>query len=146
MQLLKGVYLAGPMAGFSAAEMSEWRDVAREQLEGAGVPVLDPTRRIPFHEQCLDDAGLPVNIAKRIFKQDLRDIARCEVLLTDMRNHEKAKAQGTAAEVMFSHMKNKTIILFKNPQDQLNPFMTAMATEVHDSLQDAIEAAIDYSL
>jgi hypothetical protein len=36
--------------------------------------------------------------------------------------------------------------MFKNPDDKLNPFMTAMATEVHDSLQSAIDAAIDYSL
>ena len=146
MKLLRGVYLAGPMAGFSAEEMKGWRDVATEQLEAAEVPVLDPTRRISFHEQSLNDRGLSTNIAKRIFRQDLRDIARCEVLLTDMRDHPKAKAQGTAAEVMFSHMKHKIIIMFKNPEDQLNPFMTAMATEVHNSLQDAIDAAIDYSL
>ena len=63
-----------------------------------------------------------------------------------MRDHPNAKAQGTAAEVMFSHMKHKIIIMFKNPGDMLNPFMTAMANEVHDSLEDAIDAAIDYSL
>jgi nucleoside 2-deoxyribosyltransferase len=146
MKLLKGVYLAGPMSGFSATEMKGWRDIAHEQIAAADVPVLDPTRRISFHEQCLDDKGLSDNIANRIFRQDLRDIARCEVLLTDMRDHPNAKAQGTAAEVMFSHMKNKIIIMFKNPDDKLNPFMTAMATEVHDSLQSAIDAAIDYSL
>ena len=146
MKLLKGVYLAGPMAGFSGEEMKAWRNIATEQLEAADVSVLDPTRRISFHEQSLDDTGLHSNIAQRIFRQDLRDIARCEVLLTDMRNHPNAKAQGTAAEVMFSHMKHKIIIMFKNPEDQLNPFMSAMATEVHNSLQDAIDAAIDYTL
>jgi len=146
MKLLKGVYLAGPMAGFSGEEMKEWRTVATEQLVAADIPVLDPTRRVSFHEQSLDDKGLNSNIAQRIFRQDLRDIARCEVLLTDLRDHPKAKAQGTAAEVMFSHMKHKIIIAFKNPGDKLNPFMSAMATEVHDSLQDAIDAAIDYTL
>jgi hypothetical protein len=62
-----------------------------------------------------------------------------------MRNHPKAKGQGTACEVMFSHMKNKTIIMFKNKHDRINPFMTAMATEVHNSLDEALEACIDYS-
>jgi nucleoside 2-deoxyribosyltransferase len=146
MNLLRGVYLAGPMAGFTGEEMKKWRSFATAQLETSEVPCLDPTRRISFHEQCLEDGGLTDNIAQRIFRQDLRDIARCEVLLADMRDHPNAKGQGTAAEIMFAHMKHKIIIMFKNPEDKLNPFMTAMATEVHDSLQDAIDAAIDYSL
>jgi hypothetical protein len=66
-------------------------------------------------------------------------------LLVDMRNHHNAKGQGTACEVMFSHMKNKTIIMFKNSHDRINPFMTAMATEVHNSLDEALEACIDYA-
>jgi len=146
MKLLRGVYLAGPMAQMSGEEMKSWREYATEVLEGADVPVLDPTRRTSFHVQLLDDRGMEQNLAKRIFKQDLRDIARCEVLLCDLRDHPKAKAQGTAAEVMFSHMKHKTIIAWKNPEDMLNPFMTAMVTEVHNSLDEALEAAIDYSL
>ena len=145
MKLLKGVYLAGPMAGFSGKEMKAWRTYAGTVLADHGIDFLDPARRISFHEQLLDDKGLESNIAKRIFKQDLRDIARCEILLVDMRNHPNAKGQGTACEVMFSHMKNKTIIMFKNKHDRINPFMTAMATEVHNSLDEALEACIDYA-
>jgi len=144
MKLCKGVYLAGPMAGMSGSEMKEWREHATMDLEHAGISVLDPTRRTPYHIKSLEDKGLDRNIANRIFKQDLRDIARCEVLLVDMRNHEGVKAQGTAAEVMFAHMKHKTIIVWKNPEDHLNPFMTAMATEVHDDLDEAIQAAMEY--
>jgi len=145
MKLLKGVYLAGPMAGFSGEQMKKWRVYAGTVLTDHGIDFLDPARRISFHKQLLDDKGLETNIAKRIFKQDLRDIARCEILLVDMRNHPNAKGQGTACEVMFSHMKNKTIIMFKEPHDRINPFMTAMATEVHNSLDDALEACIDYA-
>ena len=145
MNLCKGVYLAGPMAGFSAVKMKQWRNVAEEYLAAHDINTLDPTRRVSYHEQSLSDEGLERNIAQRIFKQDLRDIARCEVLLVDMRNHPNAKAQGTAAEVMFSHMKNKIIIMFKDHGDKLNPFMMAMATEVHDSLSDALEAVVEYA-
>jgi len=144
MKLCKGVYLAGPMAGMSGDEMKQWRNYAKFHLNCAGIDILDPTRRTPYHLSILDDTGLEHNIAKRIFKQDLRDIARCEVILVDMRNHEGVKAQGTSAEIMFCHMKNKTIIMWKNPEDKLNPFMTAMATEVHNSIDDAIEAVIEY--
>ena len=147
MRLCKGVYLAGPMAGLTPTIMKVWRELAKEELEAAQIPVLDPTRRISYYEQTLNDKGLNHNAANRIFKQDLRDIARCEVLLVDMRDHWQvgAKSQGTAAEMMFAHMKNKIIIVWKNPDDKLNPFITAMATEVYDKLTDAIDAAIDYA-
>lgn len=145
MQLCRGVYLAGPMANMSGKNMKEWREQATYIIQQADIPVLDPTRRTPYHVASLNDLGLDKNIANRIFKQDLRDIARCEVLLVDMRDHPGVKAQGTAAEVMFAHMKHKVIIVWKNPEDKLNPFMTAMATEIHDSFTDAIEAAIDYA-
>src|SRR5210317_1145079 len=144
MKLCRDVYLAGQMAGMSGQEMKAWRNVATSMIENADIPVLDPTRRTPYHIGYLNDRGLERNLANRIFKQDLRDIARCEVLLVDMRNHEGVKAQGTAAEVMFAHMKHKTIIVWKNPEDHLNPFMTAMATEVHDDLDEAIQAAMEY--
>ena len=145
MNLLRGVYLAGPMSGMTGSGMKRWRTKAARMLEMADIRVLDPTRRIPFHAENLEDCGLNFNLAKRIFKQDLRDIARCEVLLVDGRDHPKAKAQGTAAEIMFSHMKHKTIIIWTNG-DALNPFLTAMATEIHEDLEDAVEAAIAYSV
>ena len=145
MRLCKGVYLAGPMAGLRPTIMKAWREIAKLDLEAAQIPVLDPTRRITYHEQTLNDKGLNHNAANRIFKQDLRDIARCEVLLVDMRDHDNAKSQGTAAEMMFAHMKNKIIIVWKDKDDNLNPFVTAMATEVYNTLTDAIDAAIDYA-
>jgi len=132
------------MSGMAGTSMKGWRTKAGQMLEMADVPYLDPTRRIPYHQQVHDDRGLKLNIAKRIFKQDLRDIARCEILLVDGRDHSGSKGQGTACEVMFSHMKNKIIIIWKNPEDKLNPFLTAMATEIHDDLEEAVYSAISY--
>jgi len=145
MELCKGVYLAGPMAGLTAQDMKEWRDYAKEKLKSADIRVLDPTRRISYHDQIFDDKGLNQNIANRIFKQDLRDIARCEVLLVDMRDMPGIKGQGTAAEVMFAHTKNKVIIMWVPPISTLNPFMAAMATEVHKTLEEAVEACIEHA-
>jgi nucleoside 2-deoxyribosyltransferase len=145
MELCRGVYLAGPMAGLEARDMKEWRGYAQKRLLEADIKVLDPTRRISYHEQSLNDRGLDRNIANRIFKQDLRDIARSEVLLVDMRDIPGVKGQGTAAEVMFAHMKNKVIIMWVPPIDTLNPFMTAMATEVHETLDEAVEACIEHA-
>lgn len=145
MKLCRGVYLAGPMAGLEPKRMKGWRTYAKDFLEDAGISVLDPTRRISYHDQTLNDKGLEQNIANRIFKQDLRDIARCEVLLVDMREVPNIKGQGTAAEIMFAHMKNKIIIVWKAPSDQLNPFVTAMATETHITLQSSLGACVEYA-
>lgn len=145
MELCRGIYLAGPMAGFSGAKMKGWRTTAAKFFNNAGITVLDPTRRISYHEQCLEEKGLDSNIAKRIFKQDLRDIARSEVLMVDMREHPNVKAQGTAAEMMFAHMKHKVIIVWKKPEDHLNPFIAAMATEIHNTLTEAMEACVEYA-
>jgi len=145
MELCRGIYLAGPMEGFSGAEMKGWRTTAKIFFDNSGIKVLDPTRRVSYHEQCLEDRGLDLNIAKRIFKQDLRDIARCEVLLVDMRDHPNAKAQGTAAEIMFAHMKHKVIIIWKKKTDNLNPFVAAMATEIHNTITEAMEACVEYA-
>jgi nucleoside 2-deoxyribosyltransferase len=144
-KLLNGVYLAGPMAGLSSDEMKGWRNRARLDFVAADIMFLDPARRVTYHQQVLEDSGHEINISKRIFKQDLRDISVCDAMLVDMRHHEKAKGQGTAAEVMFAHTENKIIIMFKRPDDDLNPFMAAMATEVHDSLDDAIYAIMEYT-
>lgn len=144
MKLCHGVYLAGPMAGLTGTGMKNWRTAAGQMLDMADIPFLDPTRRLPYHKQVHDDRHFSTNIAKRIFKQDLRDIARCEVLLVDARNHPNAKAQGTAAECMFAHMKHKVIILWTEGS-AINPFMTAMATEIHYDFEDAVHAAINYA-
>lgn len=144
MNLCRGVYLAGPMAGLTGQGMKDWRTAAGQYLDAADIPYLDPTRRVPYHKQVHNDRHFSTNLAKRIFKQDLRDIARCEVLLVDARNHPGAKAQGTAAECMFAHMKHKVIILWTEGS-AINPFMTAMATEIHYDFEDAVYAAIDYA-
>ena len=140
------VYLAGPMEDCTEDHMTGWRTEAQLQLDFAGISSLDPTRRVSFHDQLgdnLQDVTKTMNICKRIFKQDLHDIASSRVVLADVRR-DSGRGTGTSMELMFAHMKNKIIILWANEGDFVHPFYEAMATEKHYTLEDAVEAVQEY--
>jgi nucleoside 2-deoxyribosyltransferase len=140
------VYLAGPMEDCTADHMTGWRVDAQIQLDFAGISSLDPTRRVSFHDQLgdnLQDVTKTMNVCKRIFKQDLHDIADSRVVLADVRR-DSGRGTGTSMELMFAHMKNKIIILWANEGDFVHPFYEAMATEKHYTLEDAVQAVQEY--
>lgn len=140
------VYLAGPMEDCSREHMTSWRESAGIDLAYAGINTLDPTRRVSFHDQLsenLQDVTKTMNVCKRIFKQDLHDIAQSRVVLADVRRNS-GRGTGTAMELMFAHMKNKIIILWANEGDLAHPFLESMATEKHYTLEDAVEAVKEY--
>ena len=140
------VYLAGPMEDCSADHMTGWRIDAQFSLGFSDISALDPTRRVSFHDQLgdnLQDVTKTTNICKRIFKQDLHDIASSRVVLADVRR-DSGRGTGTSMELMFAHMKNKIIILWVDEGDFIHPFYEAMATEKHYNLEDAIDAVKEY--
>lgn len=140
------VYLAGPMEDCTTEAMTNWRLRATEYLDMADIATLDPTRRVSFHDQLgdnLQDVTKTMNICKRIFKQDLHDIADSRVVLADVRR-DSGRGTGTSMELMFAHMKNKIIILWANEGDFIHPFYEAMATEKHYALYDALDAVKEY--
>jgi hypothetical protein len=139
-------YLIGPMENCTVEHMKGWRAKADTYLEEAGIPVLDPTRRISFHDQMegtIQDSYRSMNVCKRIFKMDLQDIANSRVVLADVRR-SSGKGTGSACELMFSHMKNKIIILWADPADPIHPFLEAMATEKYYDLNEALKAVSSY--
>ena len=146
MRIKDYTYLAGPMEDVSQDAMTGWRQKATAMLGIDGIQTLDPTRRVSFHDQLepfLEDNHRGANICKRIFKQDLQDIAESKVILADVRR-ESGRGTGTACELMFGHTKNKIIILWAGENDFPHPFLYAMATEIHYELEDAIEAVKTY--
>lgn len=146
MSKVHKVYLAGPMEDCSIEHMTSWRVSAKEYLDMASIEVLDPTRRLSFHDQLegsLQDITKTTNICKRIFKQDLHDIANSRVVLADVRRNS-GRGTGTSMELMFAHTKNKIIILWADPEDFVHPFYEAMATEKHYNLMDALDAVWEY--
>jgi len=141
------VYLAGPMEDCTKDYMTQWRNVVSSELLTAEIYSLDPTRRVAFHTQLydtkLEDDIRNLNLSKRIFKQDLQDIANSKVVLADVRR-DSGRGTGTSMELMFAHMKNKIIIMWSQHGDVIHPFYEAIYTEKHYDLQDAIEAVKEY--
>jgi len=140
------VYLAGPMEDCSVEVMTRWRQAATDNLLHSDIQTLDPTRRISFHDELtknLQDVTKTMNACKRIFKQDLQDIANSKVVLADVRRNS-GRGTGTSMELMFAHTKNKIIILWAQEDDFIHPFYEAMATEKHYSFYDAVDAVKEY--
>ena len=136
------VYLAGPMEDCTEDHMTGWRQLTANALKLSDINSLDPTRRVSFHDQLgenLQDVTKTMNTCKRIFKQDLQDIAESKVVLADVRR-DSGRGTGTSMELMFAHMKNKIIILWANEGDYIHPFYEAMATEKHYSLEEAVDS------
>jgi len=140
------VYLAGPMEDVSKSEMIGWRKEVAGMLAYSDIQTLDPTRRVSFHNQLgdkLQDEHRGANVCKRIFKQDLQDIADSRVVLADVRR-SSGRGTGTSMELMFAHTKNKIVILWADEGDFPHPFIEAIATEKHYDLEEAIEAVRSY--
>jgi nucleoside 2-deoxyribosyltransferase len=136
------VYLAGPMEDCTEDHMTGWRQLTANALKLSDINTLDPTRRVSFHDQLgenLENVTKTMNTCKRIFKQDLQDIAESKVVLADVRR-SSGRGTGTSMELMFAHTKNKIIILWADEGDYIHPFYEAMATEKHYSLEEAVDA------
>jgi len=140
------VYLAGSMEDVSIKEMKGWREKSTTFLSYRMIETLDPTRRVAFHEQVgefLEDEVKSMNISKRIFKQDLQDIAQSTVVLADVRR-SSGRGTGTSMELMYAHMKNKIIIMIADKDDKPHPFLDSIYTEKFYDIDDALDAVASY--
>jgi hypothetical protein len=133
------VYLAGSMEGLTYEQMTEWRNYATYELDLLDIATLDPTRRVSYHDQ-KDEAYA----ASRIVKHDLQDIHYSSVILVDLRDSTPGRKWGTVCEVAHAHTKNKIIIVVTDKGQFKHPFIEFYATEIHHSLDDAIQAVGTY--
>jgi len=136
-------YLAGPIEGLTLYQATGWRNEASFELNNFGVDTLDPTRRTSF----VDSNHLTTkNAARRVWKADLQDIAYSTVVLANLSDSLPGKKWGTVCEIAHAHTKNKIIIVVMDKDQFEHPFITQYATEVHHTLNDAIEAVKEYYL
>ena len=133
------VYLCGGMEGYDKEDMTRWRKIAKADLDLNDIEVLDPTRRFSFHSGFQDR-----NNVNRVVKMDLQDIANSTVLLCDMRYDQPGKRWGSMAEIAHAHTKNKIIIVWTDKDDIKHPFLEFYATEIHHSLDECLEAIVNY--
>jgi hypothetical protein len=133
------VYCAGSMEGVTYEEMTGWRKYVTNELSLRGIDTLDPTRRILYHDQKEQSYA-----AARVVKHDLQDIHYSSVVFADLRDSTPGRKWGTVCEIAHAHTKNKIIIVVTDEGQFKHPFIEFYATEVHHSLEDAVEAVSTY--
>jgi nucleoside 2-deoxyribosyltransferase len=132
------VYLAGPIEGVSLEEATKWRETATNFFFKHKIPTLDPTRRKKFHDQPYSR-----NLANKIVRMDLNDICESNVILMNLKDRGAGKAWGTICELILAYNEGKTIVVVLE-EGFKHPFVDVFATELHHTLEDALEATLAY--
>jgi len=138
------VYLGGPIEGLPLHEVREWRDNAIEYylknqlLYGKAVYCLDPCRRKAFHDEPYSE-----NLARRIVQLDTADIARSDLVICNLKDRGQGKAWGSVMELVIAKELGKpTITILEEGFN--HPFIRVYSTEIHHTLQDALNASLGY--
>jgi nucleoside 2-deoxyribosyltransferase len=126
------------MEGLTKEQMEGWRVKATNFLVEAGVSVLDPCRRIPFH-----NGPRSANASRRIFQSDLMDIRNSQIFMADIRK-KQGTGTGTSMELMYAYTLGKPIILWADEEDAMHPFYEAMYTEKHFVFQDVLNSIVAF--
>jgi nucleoside 2-deoxyribosyltransferase len=94
---MKSIYLCGGIHGLSYSEANDWRSEAKEVL-GLNYALIDPFRR--------DYRGKEVGNEDIIVRQDLFDIAACDILLANATR----PSWGTGMEIFHAHTTGKHVV------------------------------------
>lgn len=139
---MNATYLCGGMEHLTNEQMRGWRQEATNKLALRGIETLDPTRRAPLH---LVGPERTRNLARRVVKADLQDIAHSRVILADLRDSSKGgRRWGSIAEIAHAHTKNKIIIAILDEDQDVHPFVDFYATEIVHTLEEGIDAVEEY--
>lgn len=127
--MTKTVYLSGPIMDEHLGTAREWREEAKQQLQGS-FRLLDPMRR-NFKDREVDSAN-------EIVEFDLQDVRDADILLV---NYSKTSI-GTSMEVFYAaHDLGKFVIGFSPfPFQDCSPWMVRYCTKILPNLT----AACDY--
>jgi nucleoside 2-deoxyribosyltransferase len=136
------IYTAGAMEHISKDAMTGWRH--KVEIDFPDAKFLHPTRRAPLHEQIENPTLETFSKLKRIVAQDLKDIREADLVLANLRDSEPGKKWGSVMEVALAWEWNKPIIAIVDKDQFKHPFIYTMCTEVHYTVEDAIEAIKEY--
>lgn len=121
-------YLCGGINGLSDADCRDWREYAKSLLK---TQTLDPMRR--------DYRGREDEAVSEIVIGDLADIQQSDVLLVNATR----PSWGTAMEAFYGANIGKLVIAWVGPEgvsSGVSPWLRYFCAEIHESLEDAIQA------
>lgn len=122
------VYLAGPIAGLSHSECTEWREYAENYLlDNFNVKGVSPMRGKGYlaHLPAISKTGEEyvdlgvLSTASAIMARDYFDCTTCDVLLVNFLG-AKEPSIGTISEMAWAYMKRTPIVIAIEP-DGSNP-------------------------
>ena len=142
------VYLAGPMEGLTAEQMTKWREESkayfRSYNENRGVHekailTLDPTDRTTFHE----DSSLP---HKLVYLDEL-DVRNADVILINLSQMEELNLRcwGSICEMTLAHHLGKPVVMVLPKGRENHPFVQVYCTEIHSDLDSALKGVLGYT-
>ncbi len=119
----KTIYLSGAMLDCTDAECRDWREFARQNLDGVS---LDPMIR--------DYRASPMDGMIDMVENDKADIDGCDVVLV---NFVKPSV-GTSMEVLYGWERDKKIVLVAPPEVSVSPWLVYHSHKIFHALEEAI--------
>lgn len=118
------VYLAGPIAGLSYAEATDWRDVAEMHLARANIRALSPMRAKgyladvkSFSGTCGPEGDMgPLSGPRAVMTRDRFDATRCDVLLVSLLGATKVSI-GTVMEIAWADLRRIPVVCVCEPDN-----------------------------
>ena len=120
---MKTVYLCGGINGLSDEDATDWREAAKEELDGL-FEFLDPMRR--------DYRGIEAESVNEIVDGDLIDIINSRIILVNA----VRPSWGTAMEVFFAAGLGKCVITVC-PSDKPSPWLMKHSDIICESFAEA---------
>lgn len=126
--IVKRIYLAGPIAGLSNDYVQSRNNFWTERLSRkAGLYIPHPTQ---------ERVG-PSNSGRSIYSRDIWAIRNCDIVLADMRSC--VKSLGTVAELTAAHLLGKLVIVVGGGDLIDHPFVCGPADTVFAEADEAVE-------
>lgn len=119
----KIVYLSGAMLDCTDAECRDWREFAKENINGVS---LDPMIR--------DYRERPMDGMVDMVENDKADIDGCNVVLV---NFVKPSV-GTSMEVLYGWERGKKVVLVAPPETSVSPWLIYHSHQVFRTVEDAV--------
>lgn len=119
----KIVYLSGAMLDCTDEECRDWRESAKQYLNGIA---LDPMIR--------DYRNNPMDGMTEMVEKDKADLDECDVVLV---NFVKPSV-GTSMEVLYGWERGKKIVLIAPPETSVSPWLVYHSHHVFPTLSEAV--------
>ena len=144
------IYLAGPILGLTEGEAKNWRQLVDDQLRlsGSNIVGISPLRCEPaidgaYYKGTYDDPKF--GTGRAIVAKNLFDTKTCDMALIYLPKPAEGRHQsyGTMMELAWAFALGKpTILVSDDPEILGHPVVTANASWILDSLDEAVDLIV----